>query len=120
MFLKPPFLNDVSTSTIIAYIHYLAIILGFGALMFERLLLKQHLSKNETISIIIADVIYGIAALAIEITGIVRVKYYGLGGEFYISNPIFLDQSFSIYPCRSNISLSYNYLYFMGNSSYQE
>ena len=83
------FLNDVSTSAVVAYIHYLCIILCFGALMFERLVLKQNLSKNETISIIIADVIYGIAGLAILITGILRVKYYGQGGEFYTGNPIF-------------------------------
>ena len=57
--------------------------------MFEKLILKQNLSKNETIYIIIADVIYGIAGLAIFITGILRVKYYGQGGEFYTSNPIF-------------------------------
>ena len=82
-------LNDVSTSAIVAYVHYLGIILCFGSLMFERLILKQNLSRNETISIIIADVIYGIAGLAILITGILRVKYYGQGGEFYTNNPIF-------------------------------
>ena len=82
-------LNDVSTSAFVAYIHYLGIILCFGALMFERITLKINLSKNETISIIIADVIYGIAGLAILITGILRVKYFGQGGEFYINNPIF-------------------------------
>ena len=86
---KLPVLNDSATSSIVAYVHYLGIILCFGALMFERLVLKQNLSKNETISIIIADVIYGIAGLAILITGILRVKYFGQGGEFYTGNPIF-------------------------------
>ena len=57
--------------------------------MFTRLVLKQNFSKNETISIIIADVIYGIAGLAILITGILRVKYYGQGGESYTGNLIF-------------------------------
>tara|TARA_B100000609_G_scaffold190175_1_gene177822 strand:- start:137 stop:472 length:336 start_codon:yes stop_codon:yes gene_type:complete len=38
---------------------------------------------------IIADVIYGIAGLAILITGILRVRYFGQGGEFYLNNPIF-------------------------------
>ena len=81
--------NDVSISALVAYFHYLGIILCFGALMFERITLKINLNKNEAISIIIADVIYGIAGLAILITGILRVKYYGQGGEFYTSNPIF-------------------------------
>ena len=81
--------NNVSSSALVAYVHYLGIILCFGALIFERIILKINLSKNETISIINADVIYGIAGLAILITGILRVKYYGQGGEFYTSNPIF-------------------------------
>ena len=82
-------LDNVSTSAFVAYIHYLGIILCFGTLTFERINLKQNLSKTETISIIVADVIYGIAGLAILITGILRVKYFGQGGEFYTGNPIF-------------------------------
>ena len=89
MLLDLPILNDVYMSAFVAYVHYLGIILCFGALIFERIILKINLSKNETISIIIADVIYGIAGLAILITGILRVKYYGQGGDFYTNNPIF-------------------------------
>ena len=89
MFPKMLALDHVSMSALVAYVHYLGIILCCGALIFERFILKINLSKNETISIIIADVIYGIAGLAILITGILRVKYYGQGGEFYTSNPIF-------------------------------
>ncbi len=76
-------------SALVAYIHYLGIILCFGALFYERTFLKVDLNKKEVINIIIADVIYGIAGLAILITGILRVKYFGQGGEFYLSNPIF-------------------------------
>ena len=89
MSFRLPIFNDVSTSALVAYVHYLGIILCFGALIFERIILKINLSKNETISIIIADVIYGVAGLAILVTGILRVKYYGQGGEFYTGNPIF-------------------------------
>ena len=81
--------GNIAKSALVAYIHYLGIILCFGALLFERLMLKVDLNRNETISMIIADVIYGIAGLAILITGILRVKYFGQGGEFYTSNPIF-------------------------------
>ena len=89
MLLKLSIFDEVSASAVVAYVHYLGIIICFGALMFERIILKINLSKNETISIIIADVVYGIAGLAILITGILRVKYYGQGGEFYTGNPIF-------------------------------
>ena len=76
-------------SACVAYIHYLGIILCFGALFYERIFLKVHLNKKEVIKMIIADVIYGLAGLAILITGILRVKYFGQGGEFYLNNPIF-------------------------------
>jgi len=38
---------------------------------------------------IIADVVYGLAGVALLITGILRVRYFGQGGDFYTSNPIF-------------------------------
>ena len=81
--------DDISISAFIAYIHYLGKILCFGSLLFERIILKTNLNKKETIGMIIADSIYGIAGLAILITGILRVKYFGQGCEFYNSNPIF-------------------------------
>ena len=76
-------------SAFVAYLHYLGIILCFGALLYERIFLKVDLNKREVINMIFADVIYGIAGLTILITGILRVKYFGQGGEFYLSNPIF-------------------------------
>ena len=81
--------SDSLKSAFVAYIHYLGIILCFGALLYERIFLKVDLNKKEAVNMIIADVIYGIAGLAILITGILRVKYFGQGGEFYLNNPIF-------------------------------
>ena len=69
--------GDSVRSAFIAYIHYLGIILCFGALLYERIFLKVDLNKKEVINMIIADVIYGIAGLAILVTGILRVKYFG-------------------------------------------
>tara|TARA_B100000212_G_scaffold20049_1_gene13404 strand:- start:427 stop:912 length:486 start_codon:yes stop_codon:yes gene_type:complete len=76
-------------SAFVAYVHYLGIILCFGALLYERIFLKVDLNKQEVINMIAADVIYGIAGLAILVTGILRVRYFGQGGEFYLINPIF-------------------------------
>ena len=81
--------NDSTKSALVAYVHYLGIILCFASLLFERLTLKVNLTRNETISMIVADVIYGLAGIALLITGILRVKYFGQGGDFYTSNPIF-------------------------------
>ena len=81
--------GEIAKSALVAYVHYLGIILCFGSLLFERLTLKVGLNRNETISMIIADVVYGLAGVAILVTGILRVKYYGQGGDFYTGNPVF-------------------------------
>ncbi len=55
---------------------------------------------------VVADIIYGIAGVALLISGIYRVIKFGQGSEFYIQNPIFwtkiiifaLVGSLSLYP----------------------
>ena len=89
MLIGSVFAGEIAKSALVAYVHYLGIILCFGALLFERLTLKADLNRNETISMIIADVVYGLAGVAILVTGILRVKYFGQGGDFYTSNPVF-------------------------------
>ena len=74
---------------VVAYIHYLCIILCFGALLFERLRLKVNLNRGDAIAIIVADIIYGLAGLMLIVTGILRVRYFGQGAEFYTENPLF-------------------------------
>ena len=59
MLLGTLFTGEIAKSALVAYIHYLGIILCFGSL-FERLTLKVNLNRNETISMIIADVVYGL------------------------------------------------------------
>ena len=48
------FTGEIAKSALVAYVHYLGIILCFGSLLFERLTLKVGLNRNETISMIIA------------------------------------------------------------------
>ncbi len=82
--------NSLSiSSALIAYIHYFSIILCSGALLYERLSLKVDLNRSEAISMILADVIYGIAGIALLVSGILRVKYFGQGPDFYSQYPIF-------------------------------
>ncbi len=63
--------------------------LCFGALTFERISLKVNPNRSEAISMVIADVIYGLAGIALLASGVLRVLYFGQGGGFYTSNPIF-------------------------------
>tara|TARA_Y100001968_G_scaffold278857_1_gene274450 strand:+ start:161 stop:580 length:420 start_codon:yes stop_codon:yes gene_type:complete len=78
----------------------------FGALTFERISLKPRPDRQEAISMVVADIVYGIAGVTLLITGIYRVIKYGQGSDFYTHNPIFwtkiiifaLVGSLSLYP----------------------
>tara|TARA_Y100001968_G_C18776346_1_gene444580 strand:- start:20 stop:508 length:489 start_codon:yes stop_codon:yes gene_type:complete len=97
---------DLLKSASVAYIHYLSFMVCFGALIYERISLKPNLNRSEAIYIILADVIYGIAGLALLVSGIYRVIKFGQGSDFYTQNPIFwtkiiifaLVGSISLYP----------------------
>tara|TARA_Y100001968_G_C18918634_1_gene508705 strand:+ start:44 stop:526 length:483 start_codon:yes stop_codon:yes gene_type:complete len=97
---------DLLKSASIAYVHYLSFMLCFGALIYERISLKPNLNRQEAISMVVADIIYGIAGVALLLSGIYRVIKFGQGSDFYTQNPIFwtkiiifaLVGSFSLYP----------------------
>ena len=97
---------DLLKSATIAYVHYLSFMVCFGALIYERISVKAEPSKQEAISMLIADIIYGIAGITLLVSGIYRVIKFGQGTEFYIQNPVFwtkmivfgLVGSLSLYP----------------------
>ena len=78
----------------------------FGNLLFARFSIKAAPNKKEAISMVIADVFYGVAGIALLSTRIYRVIKFGLGADFYTQNPIFwikiilfaLVGSLSLYP----------------------
>ena len=73
----------------VAYVHYLSFMLCFGALVLERRLIRPNPSKADATMMVITDVVYGIAALALLVSGILRVLYFGQGSSFYTENPLF-------------------------------
>ena len=79
----------VIKNALVAYVHYLSFMICFGALIYERISLKIDPNRKEAISMVIADVIYGIAGIALLITGIYRVIKFGQGSDFYTQNPLF-------------------------------
>ena len=97
---------DLLKSASVAYIHYLSFMICFGVLIYERVSLKANPSKKEAISMVVADIIYGLAGVALLVSGIYRVIKFGQGAEFYTQNPIFwakvvifaLVGSLSLYP----------------------
>lgn len=76
-------------SAITAYLHYLGFMLAFGALVMEHHLLKPDLKLQAAWQLLIADTIYGLSALMVLVTGILRVLYFGKGTDYYLSDPVF-------------------------------
>ena len=81
--------SDVAKSAGVAYVHYLSFMLCFAALVVERRLIKPSPDRREATAMVITDIVYGIAALALLVSGIFRVIHFGQGSEFYTQNPLF-------------------------------
>lgn len=80
---------DVLPRAGVAYVHYLSFMLCFGALVLERRLIRPNPNKADATLMVITDVVYGIAALALLGSGILRVVHFGQGSGFYTENPLF-------------------------------
>ena len=83
------FPSEVIKNASVAYVHYLSFMVCFGALIYERISLKIEPTRKEAISMVIADIIYGIAGIALLVSGIYRVIKFGQGSDFYTENPLF-------------------------------
>ena len=81
--------SPVFSRAAVAYVHYLSFILCFGALVLERRLIRPNPGKADATLMVITDVVYGMAALALLVSGILRVLYFGQGSDFYTENPLF-------------------------------
>lgn len=100
------------TSAITAYFHYLGFMLAFAALTVEIFNFKKEMTVDEAKRVAFADAAYGLAALIILVTGVLRVLYFGKGTDYYLNNPFFyakmavfiLASLFSLYPTFTFIS----------------
>jgi putative membrane protein len=73
----------------IPYLHFIGIMVMMGTLITEHVILKPDISLNNLKSLGIIDLIYGISAVIVLITGLLRWFVVGKGAEFYTKNPIF-------------------------------
>lgn len=82
-------MNALWSSAAIAYLHYLSFMVAFAALVVEHLTLRKDLDLKQAWQLVITDALYGIAAVTVLVTGILRVLYFGKGSEYYLANPVF-------------------------------
>jgi len=76
-------------SALAAYAHYAGLIGVVGALVTERITLKEDMSDDEFDRLANADIAYGVAGVLVLVSGYERVTQYGKGWDFYAHEPIF-------------------------------
>lgn len=88
-----PALAAVSTSPVVsglwAYAHYFSILVIVGCLTAERVIVKADMATVEEDQIVKIDLVYGLIAALLIISGFARATNFGKGGDFYIQEPLF-------------------------------
>ena len=74
---------------LIPYLHYIGIMALMGSLISEHLILKPSIKKDQIKSLATIDLIYGLSAILVLTTGLLRWFVYGKGYDFYMSSPLF-------------------------------
>ncbi|QQE64990.1 membrane protein [Leptolyngbya sp. BL0902] len=76
-------------SALTAYLHYLSFMVAFAALVVEHQLFSAEITLKQAWRLVITDSLYGLAAVTVLVTGILRVMYFGQGADYYLHNPVF-------------------------------
>src|SRR3546814_3424421 len=77
------------SAVILPWVHYLAVFVMIGALMVQMVLLKLSNVADAVRSIARVDRIYGVSALLVFVTGLLRVWHGGKGPDYYWHNGAF-------------------------------
>ncbi|MCF8131750.1 MAG: DUF2214 family protein [Synechococcus sp. Tobar2m-G35] len=81
--------QDLLTRAGVAYLHEIGFMVCFAALILERWLLRPDPDRATATRLVIIDIVYGLAALTLLVSGILRVIHFGQGSAFYTTNPLF-------------------------------
>lgn len=76
-------------AAIVTYLHILGILSCVSALVLERLWLRPDPDLRTGRRLLLADAVYGLAALLTVLSGLLLVLRYGSGMAFYTANPLF-------------------------------
>jgi len=74
---------------ILPYLHILFVMVLMGTLITEHILLKPDLTKEQINALAITDMIFGISAGLVLITGLLRWFFFGKGFDYYLYNHLF-------------------------------
>ena len=74
----------------VPYLHYIGIMSLMGALITEHIIMKPGLGKTQIKALGTIDMIYGLAAVLVLVTGLIRWFWIDpKGAAFFNTNPLF-------------------------------
>jgi putative membrane protein len=74
---------------IVAYLHFLGIMTLMATLLAEHVILQPDMTRLHVQRLAMIDLLYGIAAGIVLLTGLLRFASFGKGIHFYLGNPVF-------------------------------
>ena len=77
-------------STLFGFLHHLAAFTLVSAIAVEFALIRQELTASTARKLLTTDAVYGIAAGALLVIGLLRVFYFEKGAAYYFSSHAFL------------------------------
>jgi putative membrane protein len=77
------------SDALLAYLHYISIFTLLVFLTAEAVVLRPDMTPEIRRRLARYDAVFGMAALAVLVTGVLRVLYGAKGAAFYLHNPVF-------------------------------
>jgi putative membrane protein len=74
---------------LVAYLHYLSIVLTGGFLIAEMVVCRPGMTEEQRRRLPVIDVVFFVSALVALATGLLRLFFYAKGVGFYLGNPFF-------------------------------
>ena len=74
----------------LAFLHHIAAFTLVAALVVEFIVIREELTARNAAKLVVADAVYGMAAGAVLIAGLLRVFYFEKGSAYYFASIPFL------------------------------
>src|ERR1700736_6948126 len=91
-------------TTLFAFLHHLAAFTLVSAIAIEFALIRSELTLASARRLLMTDMVYGIAAGALLVVGLMRVFYFEKGAAYYFHSHAFLGK-FSLFVIVSLLSI---------------
>ena len=87
-------MEDLSTSTLFAFLHHICAFTLVAALAIEFALIRGELTPSSARRLQVTDTIYGIVAVALLVIALLRVFLFEKGAAYYFHSHAFLSHAF--------------------------